>query len=462
MSKDYEPIPHLPNLPKKLASRIIELPDHLDDGETIIGNGDLELTSEHPVSVVEYFLDDIKEEVSNSTHKNFSYNLTRFLEYCEYADTDDLSELSLRDIEGFRQWRKRDENVSLVTLHKQLAKVRVFIRWCEKIEIIADGLADEIDLPDLEPSDVVSHTRLDSESAEKILEYHGQIDYVTRQFAEFALMWAVLTRLGGVRSLDLGHYHREEGYIEIEHNPEEGTPLKNGESDVEGEGGEREVNLPDSVCEILNRYIDGTGDPNHPKRIEVEDQYGRKPLFTTKSGRVSKSTLRRDLYRITQPCRYGAGCPHDRDPEHCESRLDNNLLSTCPSNVSPHPIRRGGICDQLKQGVPKDTICERADVSRKVLNKHYDLRTKKEAREQRREELREHLEGYDGKPQTRVREPSVFERELPLMSDVMAAKDNYTGSLDNLPDRARIAKGLVGYVAFATFLGFDFALLGIV
>jgi hypothetical protein len=48
------------------------------------------------------------------------------------------------------------------------------------------------------------------------------------------------------------------------------------------------------------------------------------------------------------------------------------------------------------------------------------------------------------------------------MSDVMAAKDNYTGSLDNLPDRARIAKGLVGYVAFATFLGFDFALLGIV
>jgi hypothetical protein len=90
---------------------------------------------------------------------------------------------------------------------------------------------------------------------------------------------------------------------------------------------------------------------------------------------VSKSTLRRDLYRITQPCRYGAGCPHDRDPEHCESRLDNNLLSTCPSNVSPHPIRRGGICDQLKQGVPKDTICERADVSRKVLNKHYDLRT---------------------------------------------------------------------------------------
>jgi hypothetical protein len=47
------------------------------------------------------------------------------------------------------------------------------------------------------------------------------------------------------------------------------------------------------------------------------------------------------------------------------------------------------------------------------------------------------------------------------MSDVIAAKDNYTGSIDNLPDRARLAKGLVGYVAFATLLGFDFALIGI-
>jgi hypothetical protein len=47
------------------------------------------------------------------------------------------------------------------------------------------------------------------------------------------------------------------------------------------------------------------------------------------------------------------------------------------------------------------------------------------------------------------------------MSDVVTAKDNYTGSLDNLPDRDRLAKGLVGYMAFATLLGFDFALLGI-
>ncbi|WP_135535631.1 tyrosine-type recombinase/integrase [Halostella pelagica] len=425
MSTDDENIAHLPDLPAKLASRINNVAVSPGDDETIVGNGEIELTSEHPVSVVEYFLAVHVDEWSESTYKDYSYDLTRFLEYCEYADHDDLTELSSRNLQGFKQWRKRDENVGLASLHGQLANIRVFIRWCEKLELVDVGLADEMDLPDLDPSDIVSHTRLEQESAERILKYHQQFDYVTREFAEFALMWAVLTRLGGVRSLDLDNYDRDEGFIVLEHRPEEGTPLKNGESEVEGEGGEREINLPEGTCDILNTYIDGAGDPNQPKRIEVEDEHGRKPLFTTKYGRVSESTLRRDLYRVTQPCRYGQSCPHGIDPATCENRNDNDLISKCPFNVSPHPVRRGGICYQLKQGVPKDTICERADVSRKVLNKHYDLRTKEEARQQRRDELRKHLEGYEDAPQETNKDSSLLRRELPLVADLVSVKDKY-------------------------------------
>lgn len=457
-SRDTE---HLPDVPKKLAERIDDLPDHLRTGETIVGNGEIELTSEHPVSVVEYFLAVHTDEWSKWTYRDYSYDLTRFLEYCEYAGLDDLSELSSRDLEGFKQWRKRDDNIGLATLHGQLANIRVFIRWCGTMEIVDSGLADEIDMPDLDDSDIVSYTRLDPETAERIIEYHSQFEYVTREFAEFVLMWTVLVRLGDVRSLDLDNYHREEGYIELEHDLEEDTPLKNGESDVEGEGGEREINLPDWVCEILNTYIDGTDDANHPRRIEVEDEYGRRPLFTTRYGRVSVSTLRRDLYRITQPCRHGASCPHDMDPELCEARNDNNLFSRCPSNVSPHPVRRGGICHQLKEGVPKDTICERADVSRKVLNKHYDLRTKEEARRQRRTELRKHLEGYDSVPQNSRDNPSLLEREIPVASDLGAIMSSCVETPNCKPSWPRLAKGVVGYTAFVLMTGLNFALLGI-
>lgn len=461
MSTNDETNTHLPNPPRKLADRIKNQPDDLKNSGFILGNGDIELTSRHPVGVVEYFLGVHVDEWSQATYDDYSYDLTRFLEYCDYADIDDLSELSSSELTGFKQWRQRDENVGLASLHGQLANIRVFIRACENMEIVDDGLADDIEMPDLDDSDIVSYARLAPDAANQIVEYHRQFDYVTREFAEFAVIWSVLIRRGGVRSLDLDDYNREEGYIVLGHNPEEDTPLKNGACEVEGKGGERQINLPDWVCDILNTYIDGTGDPNHPKRIQVKDDYGREPLFTTQFGRVSKSTVYRDLQRITQPCAYGQECPHEMDPNICEARNDNNLLSRCPSNVSPHPVRRGGICHQLKEGVPKDTICERADVSRKVLNKHYDLRTKEEARKQRRDELRKHLEGYEESPPESDNDPSLLEREIPLFTNLASVTDDYVTSNENLPSQARVVKGIAGYGVFVALTGLNFALLGI-
>lgn len=461
MTHDNENDTHLPNPPKKLASRIGDLSEDLESGETIVGNGEIELTSKCPVSVVEYFLGTHVDEWAESTYKDYSYDLTRWLEYCEYADIDDLSTLSSRHLKGFKSWRKRDENVGLVSLHGQLANVRVFIRGCERLELVDQGLAGDIVMPDLDPSDIVSHTRVDPEMADQILEYNRQFDYVTREFAEFTLVWTLLLRLGGARSLDLNDYNREEQYIEVTHSPEEDTPLKNGESKVEGEGGERLINVPDWVCEILNTYIDGTGDPNHPKRIDVEDEFGREPLFTTRYGRVSETTFRRDLYRITQPCRHGQSCPHDMDPDTCEARNDNDILSKCLSNVSPHPVRRGGICHQIKQGVPRDTICERADVSRKVLKKHYDLRTKEEARQQRRKELRKHLDGFDDPTKTSSEGQSFVQDKVPSLTETTALKDGFSNPLERTPDRARLVNGIALYAVFVTLTGLNLGLLGI-
>ena len=458
MGTDKENEQNLPDLPDKLAKRVEDLPSEFKNGEKIVGNGEVGLTSEHPVSVVEYFLSVHVDDWADWTYRDYSYDLTRFLEYCEYAGIDDLSDLSSRDLVGFKDWRKKDGNIGLATLHGQLANIRVLIRWCETIEIVDKGLADEIEMPDLDLSDIVSYTRIESEQAQQIIEYYEQFEYVSREFAEFVLMWVALVRLGGLRALDLEDYDPEEGTIELRHNPDEDTPLKNGESEVEGEGGERKINLPDWVCEILNTYINGTGDPHHPKRIEVEDEYGRKPLFTTKFGRVSPSTVRRDIYRITQPCQYGQECPHDMDPETCEARNNHNLLSRCPSTVSPHPVRRGGICHQLKEGVPKDTICERADVSRKVLNQHYDLRTKEEARQQRRDELRKHLDGYEESDQ---QYPSPVEDQVPLLRDIGSMKNGVEAALNHEPTRARLTNGIAGYIVFVALLSVNFGLMGI-
>ena len=444
-------------LPEKLAARIEQFQHSAVDEEQIIANGDAALTSEHPVEVVEYFLNTHRSRWSAATFADYSYDLTRLLEYCEYADIEDISTISSRDIEGFRDWRKRDGNIVLATIHAQLSNIRAFIRWCERVEIIEEGLAEEIVLPDLEASDVVSHTRIEPETAARIRAYYDDLPYVPQEYAMFSLMWSVLIRLGGLRSLDLEHYHRDEGYIELEHRPEEGTPLKNGASDVEGEGGEREINLPDWVCEVLNTYIDGTGDPNHPKRKDVTDEFGRQPLFTTSKGRVSKTTIRRQIYRITQPCRHGEDCPEDLNPDTCAARNEHNKLSRCPSNVSPHPIRRGGICYQLNEGVSKQIICERADVSRPVLNKHYDLRTKQEARKQRRKKLEGKLDGYENPEADNSTsgvgsvKSQVHNADIPNIS----LSTIRTGDIEN----TRMLKGTVGFTSYLLFLILDIWLI---
>jgi hypothetical protein len=55
--------------------------------------------------------------------------------------------------------------------------------------------------------------------------------------------------------------------------------------------------------------------------------------------------------------------------------------------VSPHAIRRGSITHFLSQDVPVDIVGQRMDVSRDVVDKHYDKRSAEVKLEQRRKYL---------------------------------------------------------------------------
>lgn len=49
----------------------------------------------------------------------------------------------------------------------------------------------------------------------------------------------------------------------------------------------------------------------------------------------------------------------------------------------PTPIRRGAITYHLVNGTPKEVVQDRMNVSGKILDKHYDERSKKEKMENR-------------------------------------------------------------------------------
>ena len=119
-------------------------------------------------------------------------------------------------------------------------------------------------------------------------------------------------------------------------------------------------------------------------RHNVTDDYGRKPLFTTKRGRPKKNSIRRNIYAGTRPCAVGQDCPHGKEPETCEAAQQTDDACKYPSTVSGHPVRRGAITFHLRRDIPQQAVSDRMDVSNKVLSEHYCIRTEDEKAKQRR------------------------------------------------------------------------------
>jgi site-specific recombinase XerD len=320
---------------------------------------------------IEMYLNYRGGEVTESTLKAHRYRLSHLVRWAEEKDIETTAEFDGRTLNQYRTWRQQDGGLNNVTLHTQLSTLRVFIRWCEQIDAVETGLHEKILLPQLGRTEDQRDAMLDSESAGKLIEYLRQFEFATRTHALVEVLWHTGMRIGAVQSLDLQDYDSEDRLLEVRHRPDQGTTLKNKEQ------GERYVALKESVCDVLDAYIEY-------KRNDVVDEYGREPLFTSTHGRPEKSTLRDSLYRITRPCIYTGNCPHDRDQETCEA-MDRNRASKCPSSVSPHAIRRGSITHYLSEDAPEKAVSDRMDVSLDVLEKHYDRRTERSKSEQRRD-----------------------------------------------------------------------------
>lgn len=319
-----------------------------------------------PKQAVELYLNAKQSDVTEKTLDNIQYDLSTFTKWCDEKDIENMNDVSGRSLHEYRLWRQ-DDDVSDATVRKALSSVRVFIRWCESIDAVPEGLADKILVPSANSS---RDEKLAADDAAELLAYLRKYEYATREHTMLMLLWHTGIRLGTLRSFDLDDYHPRKQTLDVRHRPETDTPLKNQKR------AERTLAVSDEVATVLSDYID-------VHRKDSADDYDRKPLFTSVYGRVSESGVKETCYRLTRPCTYRS-CPHDRTPDDCEA-TESKKESKCPSSVSPHPIRRGSITHHLLNDVPQAAVSDRCNVSSDVLDKHYDRRTKDQKAEQRRE-----------------------------------------------------------------------------
>lgn len=333
---------------------------------------DHDLEPIEPVKAKKMYLDERRQEVSKATLQSHGYRLNQFVEWCRAQGIENLNDFTGRDIHRFRVKRRDEDDLATATMRGQLATLRIFLRFCSAIDAVQPGLDEKIILPtttaDDARDDILPETR-----AIDVLEHLEQYQYATVEHALILVLWHTGMRIGAAVGIDIGDYSREDQYLALVHRPETETPLKNKTN------GERLVAINDEVCEVLDNWLE----VNHPG---VSDEYDRNPLFASRFDRLSINRARSLTYEYTRPCVYDGDCPHDRDIEDCEAATSRRPFA-CPSSVSPHPIRRGSITYHLQEDTPKRVVSDRANVSEKILDRHYDGRDPEVKLRQRRRYL---------------------------------------------------------------------------
>jgi len=321
-----------------------------------------------PAEAVEWYLDERESDLTQKSLNNHGYRLNQFVDFCDEHDIGNLNALTGRNIHRFRTWRSKD--IKPVTLRGELQTLRVFLEFCASIEAVEPGMRERVQLPNVEAADESREEHLDSDRAEAILEHLERFAYASRDHVVTAILWHTGIRLGSLRTFDLRDFDPDQKCLDLRHRPDTETPLKNKKV------AERSIAVSVHYCDVIQDYIDH-------QRHDVVDDHRRSPLITSSRGRLSDGSIRETIYRVTQPCEIGE-CPHEKDPKVCKYR-QHSQRAGCPSSRSPHGIRRGSITDHLREGTPQEVVSDRANVSKEVLDQHYDERTEREKMQIRRD-----------------------------------------------------------------------------
>ena len=139
------------------------------------------------------YLNDSERDVSAATLQAHGYRLQRFVEFCEEGNIENLNEVTGRTTQRYKIWRSA--GVNNVTLKSQMDTLRVFLRFCESIDAVVDGVADSVQSPTLSFDENRSEDIVSTDKAEAILAYLDKYEYASIRHALFLLLWETGMRM---------------------------------------------------------------------------------------------------------------------------------------------------------------------------------------------------------------------------------------------------------------------------
>lgn len=318
-----------------------------------------------------------RQDRSPATRSQYKRTIPTFITFAEANDTDTPRGLTTDLIDEYVDALQatHEADATILTYTKN---VRGWLRWLSKRGRCSESIYRILDQDELGLSPTARDEALPADEATTILSRLQQQRRGSLMHALMELLWNAGPRIGGAHSLDIQDFDPASNSLRFRHRPEQGTRLKNGDTDDDTAGdGERDIMLNDRAVTTIQLYL-------HYERPDVTDDFGREPLFATQFGRASRSTLRRKIYEASS-CRW---LPASDSSDSCDGDCDTDS-DVCPHSYYPHAIRRGAIVNHLSGGLPPHIASERFDVSVQTIKKHYDPRSKRRRRKDRADSVRD-------------------------------------------------------------------------
>ena len=159
------------------------------------------------------FLDHKATNCTDSTVRNHKYRTNHFIEWCEEKGIENLNELSGRDIQQHRLWRKETSDINNLTLRMHMSTLRVFLKWAGTIEAVPENLYTKVMVPRVSREERQRDEVLDAETAQDTLDYLTKYKYASVKHTLLNLLWETGMRIGGANSIDLEDVSFERGRI---------------------------------------------------------------------------------------------------------------------------------------------------------------------------------------------------------------------------------------------------------
>lgn len=340
---------------------------------------------------IDLFINRNRPNWKGETARTYRKSLDTFEDFAEEEGLEHLSDIELWVVGKYTDWLLA-RDYRRATVQSKQKQARRWLKWLESQGYISVGTHLAIETLRLEDHEQTSSKILTPDELGEYLRYYRDSTRwrATRRHALLEVIGHVGGRRSCIRALDVEDYDPETRTLQFINRPETGTRLKRGRAH------ERKVVLSEEPNAVLDTFVER-------ERERVADDHGRRPLFASKRGRPTKSTLTNWLYQATEPC-IMRPCPHGKERHSC-TWTEQSEASKCPSSMSPHPVRRGSITWQLNIGRSIEDVAQRAATTPGVIRRYYD-------RPDLDAELRRRITDFDGIDLCEHAEPSDLDEEV--------------------------------------------------